>query len=454
MRFAFYDLETSGTNPAYDQPLQFAAILTDDRLEQLDEFNIRCRLSPHLLPAPSALAVNRTTPAGLSDPARQTFFEFTGAIAELITRWGPCTWTGYNSISFDEEMLRHAFYQNLHPSPYRTQMDGNDRMDVMTLLHSVWVLAQGALKWAVDESGRNSFRLGLMAQANGITQHASHDALDDVRTMIEIARAIREEAPDVWNRSLRNRSKRLANEMLHSGRPLRLIERIGASPPCSVIGAFAGRNPENRNAVAFLDLERCDPADLAAASDEEIATALESNPRKLLTVSANKFPSLFELEVVGPVVAERANRLANMAELKDRIGTAMANRFADKTGSRHVEEQLYSRFYSESDRILLESFQRSSWPERFDMLDRLDDPRLRKLGLRLVYLYRPDLLDPDLAQRSTAAMRNRWHAVADDAKWTTFAEVDRQLEEIENSGAMNVPDICRLKEFYDEKKAS
>ena len=452
MPFAFYDLETSGTNPAYDQPLQFAAILTDDQLEPLDEFNIRCRLSPHLLPAPRALAVTRMTPADLSDPDRLPFFEFTGVIAELITRLGPCTWTGYNSISFDEEMLRHALYQNLHPSPYRTQMDGNDRMDVMTLVYSVWVLAHDALKWAVDESGRNSFRLRPMAQANGFTQHAFHDALGDARATIEIARVIRDEAPDVWNRALQNRSKRSVNEMLHSGRPLRLIERIGASPPYSVIGAFAGRNLGNTNAVAFLDLERCDPAELAAASDEEIATVLESNPRKLLTVSANKFPSLFELEVVEPVVAERANRLANMAELKNRIGAAMASRFADKAESPHVEELLYSRFYNERDRILLKSFQQSSWPERLGMLGRLDDPRLRKLGLRLVYLSRPDLLDPDLVQKSTAAMRNRWHAAADDANWTTFAEVDRQLEEIENSGAMNAPDIGRLREFYDEKK--
>ena len=455
MPFAFYDLETSGTNPAYDQPLQFAAILTDDQLEQLDEFNIRCRLSPHLLPAPGALAVlavTGMTPADLSDPDRQTFFEFTGAIAELITRWGPCTWTGYNSISFDEEMLRQALYQNLHPSPYRTQMDGNDRMDVMTLVYSVWVLAHDALKWAIDESGRNSFRLGLMAQANGFTQHVIHDARGDVGAMIEIARAIRDEAPDVWNRALQNRSKRSVNEMLHSGRPLRLIERIGASPPYSVIGAFAGRNLGNTNAVAFLDLEHCDPAELAAASDEEIVTALESNPRKLLTVSANRFPSLFGLEVVEPVVAERANRLANMEELKDRIGAAMANRFADRAESPHVEEQLYSRFCSDRDRILLKSFQQSSWPERLGMLGRLDDPRLRKLGLRLVYLYRPDLLDPDLVQRSTAAMRDRWHAAADDANWTTFAEVDKQLEEIENSGAMNAPDIGRLREFYDEKR--
>ena len=451
MPFAFYDLETSGTNPAYDQPLQFAAIKTDDRLEPLDEFNIRCRLSPHVLPAPWALAVTGTTPADLSDPGLPTFFEFTGAIAELITRWGPCTWTGYNSISFDEEMLRHAFYQNLHPSPYRTQFDGNDRMDVMTLVYSVWVLANGALNWATDENGRNSFKLGSLAEANGF-RHDIHDALGDVGATIDIARAIRDNSPEIWDQSLRNRSRHPVNNMLETGRPLRLIERIGAAPPHSVIGAFAGRNPNNKNAIAFLDLELCDPADLAAVGDEEITAALQSNPRKVVTVSANRFPSLFELEAVEPVVADRANRLANMAGLKDRIGDVMANRFAGRAKSPHVEERLYSQFYSEGDRTLLESFQQSSWQERLNLRRRLVDPRLKQLGRRLIYFYRPDLLDPDLLQWLSAEMRNRWHAAADDAGWITFAEADRQLEEIESSGAMNAADIGRMRAFYYERR--
>lgn len=456
MPFAFYDFETSGTNPAYDQPLQFAAVLTDDRLKPLEEFNIRCRLSPHVLPAPGALKVTRTSPAVLSDPGLPTFFEFTKSIAELISRWGPCTWTGYNSIAFDEEMLRHALYQNLHPSPYRTQMNQNDRMDVMTLVYSVWVLAHDALNWATDENGRYSFKLGRLARANGF-QHDEHDALGDVKATIKIARAIRDKAPDVWDRSLQNRSrsKKPMNATPESGRPLRLIERIGADPPHSVMGAFAGRNPNNKNAVAFLNLELCDPADLAAASDEEIATALQSNPRKLLTVAANKFPPLFELEAVEPVVAERAERLANMAELKDRIGTAMANRFADRAESPHVEEQLYSGgFYPPKDEERLKAFQRASWQERLNLQRRLDDPRLRQLGRRLIYFYQPDLLDPDLAQRLSAEMRARWHADADDADWMTFAEADRQLEEIENEnrGTMNADDIDQLRAFYDERR--
>jgi len=34
--FVFYDLETTGTSPAFDQPLQFAAILTDDKFNQIE----------------------------------------------------------------------------------------------------------------------------------------------------------------------------------------------------------------------------------------------------------------------------------------------------------------------------------------------------------------------------------------------------------------------------------
>ncbi|MXW85889.1 MAG: hypothetical protein F4Z55_08230, partial [Boseongicola sp. SB0667_bin_21] len=44
MPFAFYDLETTGTSPAYDQPLQFAALLADDDLKPLKRVNMRCRL--------------------------------------------------------------------------------------------------------------------------------------------------------------------------------------------------------------------------------------------------------------------------------------------------------------------------------------------------------------------------------------------------------------------------
>ncbi len=108
--FAFYDFETTGISPAFDQPLQFAAILTDDNFNQVERIDIRCRLAPHILPAPWALAVTGVSPEQLMDPALPSWFDFSHQISDLIKRWAPATWTGYNTLAFDEEFLRQSFY--------------------------------------------------------------------------------------------------------------------------------------------------------------------------------------------------------------------------------------------------------------------------------------------------------------------------------------------------------
>lgn len=66
MGFVFYDLETTGISPAYDQPLQFAAIRTDDDFIEIERINLRCRIAPHIIPSPQALIVTGVTPAQLA----------------------------------------------------------------------------------------------------------------------------------------------------------------------------------------------------------------------------------------------------------------------------------------------------------------------------------------------------------------------------------------------------
>ena len=83
--FAFYDFETTGTSPAFDQPLQFAAILTDDNFNEIERVNIRCRLSPHILPAPWALAVAavvRTVGATSAKPGSKALLDADGVILD------------------------------------------------------------------------------------------------------------------------------------------------------------------------------------------------------------------------------------------------------------------------------------------------------------------------------------------------------------------------------------
>lgn len=445
--FVFYDFETTGTSPAFDQPLQFAAILTDDDLQPQDEVDIRCRLSPHILPAPWALAVTGVTPKQLTDPELPSQFEFMRQISDLVDDWGPATWVGYNTIAFDEPMMRQAFYQNLHPSIYRTQRSGNNRMDAMKMVYAVWELAHDTLEWPLNDKEQASFKLEHLAPANGYDEHDAHDALGDVRATIHLAALIRDRAPDVWKQSLRNRNKQEINVLLESGAPLRLVERFGAQPPRSYVGAFAGRSPENPNTIGLMDLAVADPDAMAEADDEALANAVSGAPRQIRSVTVNGFPSLFEDPEVTPEMERRAEALSDLPELQERVGRALAARYADRPEPEHVEDQIYSEFPTDADRYRLDQFQIGTWADRLALLGDFEDQRFLQLGRRLVHEHRPDLLNEATRARLPAAIRDRWHA--DEAPWTTFATVDAQLAEISEAGALGDDQINALRGFYD-----
>ena len=72
--FVFYDTETTGTDTVFNRILQFAAILTDENMRELDRFEIRCRLLPHVVPAAGALIATRVSPLLLTDSALPTHY--------------------------------------------------------------------------------------------------------------------------------------------------------------------------------------------------------------------------------------------------------------------------------------------------------------------------------------------------------------------------------------------
>ena len=65
MTFIFYDTETTGLNSAFDQVVQFAAIVTDDDFNIQEELNLRCRLKPHVIASPGAMRVTGVGPKAI-----------------------------------------------------------------------------------------------------------------------------------------------------------------------------------------------------------------------------------------------------------------------------------------------------------------------------------------------------------------------------------------------------
>ena len=135
MKYIFYDLETTGTNVHWDQIIQFAALVVDEKFKCIDSFESRCSLKKGVIPYPRALLVNNTSISQLQN-ANLSHYKLIKEIKNKFKDWSPGIFIGYNSISFDEEFLRATFLQNLF-SPYITSMEGNNRGDILNLLRFV-----------------------------------------------------------------------------------------------------------------------------------------------------------------------------------------------------------------------------------------------------------------------------------------------------------------------------
>ncbi len=192
--YLFYDLETTGLNIAFDQVLHFSALRTDEQLNVVDEYDIRVQLRPDVIPDPTATLTHGISIEEARD-APLTEVEAIRRIHVLMNEPGT-TSIGYNSIGFDDEMLRFAFYRNLL-TPYTHQYaNGCGRMDLYPMAVMYWLAGSEALLWPAQEA-EGAFKLEQLAHANQFDDHPdhrAHDARSDVRVTLELARAMAQDA--------------------------------------------------------------------------------------------------------------------------------------------------------------------------------------------------------------------------------------------------------------------
>ncbi len=443
MKFAFYDLETTGISPAFDQPLQFAAILTDERFGEIERVEFRCRIAPHIIPSPHALAVTGVSPARLTDPSLPTLFEFMAEVAAVINRWAPAVWTGFNSIRFDEEVLRQGFYQNLQPDVYATQFNGNTRFDVLTALQAVWCRHPNFINWPVNENGHPRLKLDRIAPVMGFEGHNAHDALGDVEATIHVAREIATRLPEIWGELLQNRLKAHVKGRLEKFEPLALIERHGPEGPEATIGCFCGYSAENPNEAGFFDLGVADPTAYCGNADNyDISPMVERRsvgdppeiaPPIIRPFAINKSPALLSVDRVDAETARRSRIIADTPKFRSRVARALADRFPSDpdTSKRPLERQIFDGFYSHADKALLSEFQRVDWRKRQEIASKLENVRLRRLGRRLVAFHAPELLSPTEQKQYRSWLREHWLAPkSPDTEWMTLEKANEAVEEL------------------------
>ncbi len=425
MSFVFYDLETTGTHRHFDQVLQFAAIYTDDDLNELERVEMRCRLLPHIVPAPGALAVTRVTLEQLLDPSLPSHYEMMCKIVSLFERWSPAIFLGWNTLDFDEELLRQAFYQCLHP-PYLTNTNGNGRTDLLRFCQALTMLRPGVLNVPLRADGKPSLKLDLLAPANGFPHGNAHDALADVEATIHICRIVQAKAPDLWSESLSFCPKAAAVAFMREQTAFLLTECYFGKPYRYAL-TMLDLDPANSGSVIAYDLA-VDPNDLRSLSNAELQRRLRGRIKPVRRVKANKSPLLAAIRSVPSfyglsvdALLARAESIKADSELCRRL-VVVAER-EDFEPSPHVEAQIYDGFWSNSDKSALMRFHTCNWSERSEIVCGLEDPRLRELGQRLIFNHASHVLcaeDRRLCERDHAK-----RLTASDTPWLTIEGASR-----------------------------
>lgn len=460
MPFVFYDTETTGSDTFYDQILQFAAIKTDDALNEVDRFEIRCHIQPHILPAPGALLVTGVTLDQVHDPSLPSHFEMAAAIHAKLTEWSPAVFAGYNSLEFDEDLLRQAFYQSLLPV-YLTNTDGSSRLDIMRLTLAVNEFAPGHLAIPVRDDGVPTFKLDRLAPANGFLHPNAHDAMADVEATIFLAKLMKEKTPWVWEHLLRmgKKAEAVRNAL---GAPVRLYTEFRYNKPAHWLVSAIGVDTENKGSVIAFNLAH-DPAELLTVGDDSLKKWAISKPKPLRTIKANSSPILLDIDMargradlmkIGePEIRRRAQVLQESPELRHRLLQAYVETREVYEESAQIEQQIYRGFPGSRDSALMREFHRSSWPGRVEISSQFEDDRYRRIARRIIFNQRPDLFSEEMRRAFSQAIAQRW-MTKEKVRWLTIegalGEIEQRREGCSFEEALSLE---VMEAYFKDKKA-
>lgn len=405
--FFFYDLETSGFSARYDRIMQFAGQRTNDELELIGQpVNLLVKLTDDILPSPGAVLTTHITPQmtvadGISEADFCRYF-----LEQVATP--DTTILGYNSTRFDDEFIRHTLWRNFH-DPYQwAWAEGRDRWDLLDVTRLVRALRPEGINWPtkrVAETDQLITTVNLvdMAKCNGFENDNAHDALADVKALINLARLLRRSQPTMWRYLLDHHDKHSILNIITPGQPKPFVYASGryssSYQKTTVATVIAeGRTP---NSYLVWDL-RYDPVDFTSLSEAEILSNLTADratrrqddfvPIPIKELSINKCPAVAPLGVLDAAsetrislsraeVMRHYHQLNSQAGLAKRLTKVWRKRPAFPPAS-DVEGKLYDSFTPKSDQTKIRLIAAADSTGLADLHPNFTDERLDELLFR------------------------------------------------------------------------
>lgn len=175
MKQMFFDLETTGTNPARHGIHQISGCIVVDG-EMKEQFDFHVRPNPKAEIEDAALAVGGITREQIAsyppmDEVYRKFVRLLGKYVDKFDRKDKFFLVGYNNAAFDNQFLRGFFLQN-----------GDNYFGSWFWANSIDVMVLASNHLAERRAELENFKLSTVAKFLGIevTDDALHNAFYDI----------------------------------------------------------------------------------------------------------------------------------------------------------------------------------------------------------------------------------------------------------------------------------
>ena len=444
MNKVFYDLETTGRSPHWDQIIQVAAIYTDENLNVLDKVNMSCRLNSFCIPEPQALLVNKMPIKSLLN-SNLSNYQLIKEINNKFLSWSPAIFIGYNSIKFDEEFLRNAFFRNLY-DPYLTIKNNNLRSDLLETARISNYFFPDIIVSLLSQKGTPILKLESLAAVNGVKNFTAHDALGDTYATLEIAKKIKKEIPSIWKKGTEGQDKFSLESEIKSG-PFCYLESFFGKTKAFLL-SYIGDHPYYKWSLCF-DLKE-DPKKILSMTSSELSSYLSNSPKVIRNIKLNKSPILLNKEfknninnyeaIPDEIITDRDNFVKTNNDFREKIYSFYTNSFDSNSLQSqedvYTEETIYKKFLDHHDSTILKEFYTCNWTEKVKLISKLKDDRLVYFAELMLFEEKPEYLDKNKVKKIQAHFANRLLS-KNKEKWLTIYEAYKKIDDLREKYANN-----------------
>jgi exodeoxyribonuclease I len=461
--FLGFDFESMGLRKQTDQPVQGGFVKMTPDLSVSETLNVKILPNVYSIPGPRALEVTHLAPEDLTSTDRISEFKAAFEISSMLNdnrMKGKRVFCGYNTISYDEQLLRYFLFRNLM-NPYLTTGKNSRRLDLFPIFQYLDYVRPGIIHPGRDAEGKVSWKLSDVMEANGLEAEGAHDAVEDTLFVMQLLKRFIQGAPDLVAPLIELSDRWHINGLIkrnYGNADFVMMFSHFGRPEVHPLAPATGIDDKGYKTLC-VDLS-VPPREWLDLSPEQIALQANQSGSAFRVVKSNACPLLFDRqdETLLKALKERGYRcdydiyeararevrrpefLAKLRKASRLIAEADEIKFG---GLKYcAEDRLYNGFVSDPDKHLCEAFHAAaSWEERAAMVDRFKDDRIRDFANRLIAQYAGEGLqtvESCKALQEQYRLRLMEDADLDDSVQTIGA-ARRELDEV---GDMELRDRC------------